>query len=651
MQTPASTITTTGDLGGHKVKMEIDSSALAHIMSILTDLYSDPEAAVIREYSTNALDAHKEAGNTAPIEITTPNALSPFFIVKDYGVGLSVTDIENMYSKYGASSKRETNEQVGMLGLGAKSALTLVPAFHLISVKNGVQITVMISRASDGSGQMEIVDTRATDEPNGVEIKIPVPRSFSFAQKVTDFFRFWEDGTVLVDGKAPERISGRKVGTRFIVDKNLRRDYIVMGNVAYPCKENLYKEHYSSLGVVAFVNIGDVNFTPSREDLHYTPQTLQTIRTLQAEFAAALADSARKDVAEAESYADAWKRAQVWRTSFYNRLGAFVYKGVTVPSEIPFVLDPTSPYGNSTIQGKEVSIIGKARRSYTNWIRSVNPSMQDDYLFVTGFADSLKISAVQRERVEIYCNQKGWACTKVVIFKQDEIIKDQNALKFLSDIKIVPWSEIAKIKIQRAKGAGKVRTEKYDLFTGSWNYTPVSDFDTSEQIIYITPADGRTPNFLRAIFPNAQIVMLGMNRWEKFKRDWPTAEYYQTAITTKQKALSAQFTETDKILWNYSDGYSRRQFQHLDATQINDPDLKRFVEVLNGSVKLSPAAETLRGWPGGYRNVEIETPLNPLTKYPMSGMITSVSAEHAHWYLNNWYAHLTSSEENGNIDA
>ena len=38
--------------------MSIDQSALSHIMNVLTDLYADPELAVIREYSSNALDSH-----------------------------------------------------------------------------------------------------------------------------------------------------------------------------------------------------------------------------------------------------------------------------------------------------------------------------------------------------------------------------------------------------------------------------------------------------------------------------------------------------------------------------------------------------------------------------------------------------------------
>ena len=49
-----------GTLGDEdRTKMTFDENSIAHLMSVLTDLYSDKELAVIREYSTNALDAHK----------------------------------------------------------------------------------------------------------------------------------------------------------------------------------------------------------------------------------------------------------------------------------------------------------------------------------------------------------------------------------------------------------------------------------------------------------------------------------------------------------------------------------------------------------------------------------------------------------------
>jgi hypothetical protein len=645
METPTSSIITTGDLGGRKVGMEIDSSAMAHIMSILTDLYSDPELAVIREYSTNALDAHVEAGNKAPIQVFTPSALSPYFKIKDFGIGLSVDDIVSMYSKYGASTKRGTNDQVGMLGLGAKSALTLVPQFSLTSVKDGVRIVVSVSRAADGSGQMEIIDTKATDEPNGVEVSIPVPRSHNFAGKCRNFFRFWKQGTVLVDGKEPEFITGRPVGDKFIINNELSQDYVVMGNVAYPVKEGLYAEGYShrQLGIVAFVNIGDVNFTPSREHLHYTPKTKETIRELQKEFSTKLIKAAQEDISGAPSYAEAWKRSKQWKTSFYGRLGDFTYKDHKIPSDIPLALDPNSQYGQSTIQGKQVEIFGRNSR-YASWVRSINPTMLDSFMFVTGFADSLKISPTQREKAQIYAQQQGWSIDKVVLFRQDQIITNTVHLAFLEGIKIVKWEDIAKIKITRARGTRVVKTDPYDLYTGSWSYIPTSTIDTSKEIVFISPAENKRPDFLNTIFPDAQIVMLGMNRWDKFKRDFPTAKHYEKAISDYRAALEGKLTRSDKILLT-NDMYSRRPFENLAGFQIDDPDVAEYVKILTDkTAKLSDAAKALKNMPRSYSTFRLEGVESPLTKYPLAGNISHEDKNHAVWYINSYYAHLNKKE-------
>src|ERR1035437_10098491 len=99
MKPEARVMNVTSTLQGERVGMSIDEGALAHIMSVLTDLYSDPEMAVIREYSTNALDAHVEAGVTRPIEVTLPSALSPYLKIRDYGTGLDVEDIRTIYSR------------------------------------------------------------------------------------------------------------------------------------------------------------------------------------------------------------------------------------------------------------------------------------------------------------------------------------------------------------------------------------------------------------------------------------------------------------------------------------------------------------------------------------------------------------------------
>src|SRR4051812_4240346 len=121
------------NVGGERVLMSIDPEAEEMVIKSLTDLYNDPEYAVVREYSTNAWDAHVEAGVTRPVEITLPTRWDPVLKIQDFGIGMTADDMRDTYSKYGTSTKRTTNSQTGMLGFGCKSALTYTQAFTVES--------------------------------------------------------------------------------------------------------------------------------------------------------------------------------------------------------------------------------------------------------------------------------------------------------------------------------------------------------------------------------------------------------------------------------------------------------------------------------------------------------------------------------------
>ena len=121
----------------------IKKEGLSHIFNVLRNqLYSDKVLAVIREYSTNAVDAHTEVGKkNEPILVTLPNQMSPYFKVRDFGRGLTEKEIGQIYAMYGESTKRGTNEQIGQLGLGSKSAFAYGDNFVINSFVNGNKTT------------------------------------------------------------------------------------------------------------------------------------------------------------------------------------------------------------------------------------------------------------------------------------------------------------------------------------------------------------------------------------------------------------------------------------------------------------------------------------------------------------------------------
>jgi len=274
-----------------KKTMTINVEGMPHIMATLTNLYNDPRMAVIREYFTNGVDAHIAAGNPAPVEVTLPTWDDPVYTVTDHGVGMSEWDIENIYSEYGASTKRDSNEQNGAFGLGCKSAFTITNQFTVISVKDGEKTTTLFSRSEAGSYESNVVNKVRVDAPNGTTVKIPVREHLSeFNSKAHQFFGFVAPGTALVDGKEPASsfVNGRHIKDGgldiYLKPKSEGASYVIMGTVPYELSTEQIREaltrldQKASVGFMRMVKyftvpIGDVDLTPNREGLMFTDKT------------------------------------------------------------------------------------------------------------------------------------------------------------------------------------------------------------------------------------------------------------------------------------------------------------------------------------------------------------------------------------------
>jgi HSP90 family molecular chaperone len=96
------------------IQMGIDSESVSHLMMILsTNLYQDSIGSIVREYTSNAVDANIENKSDDPVIVKLTNAE---FSVQDFGTGLDDKDFRNIISKYGKSTKRDKSDQLGFYG-------------------------------------------------------------------------------------------------------------------------------------------------------------------------------------------------------------------------------------------------------------------------------------------------------------------------------------------------------------------------------------------------------------------------------------------------------------------------------------------------------------------------------------------------------
>lgn len=257
-------------------------------------LYKDKIRAIIRELACNAQDAHVAAGKRhVPFAVHLPNALEPFFAVRDEGVGLSDEDMNLTYTTYFESTKTDSNDVIGALGLGSKSPFSYVDSFTVVACHAGVKRTYTAFIAEDGMPALVRLGEEPSDAPNGLEVIIPVEKTGDFAEfarKAADALAHF-DPPPLVTGRSDFAFATHPVVLRGdgwrVVDRPSRGVHAVMGAVAYPLDPHAVPgltPRASNLLQQASLDIdfpiGALDITAGREELSYDP-TL-TIPAIQA---------------------------------------------------------------------------------------------------------------------------------------------------------------------------------------------------------------------------------------------------------------------------------------------------------------------------------------------------------------------------------
>lgn len=272
-------------------------------------LYSDPILAVIRELSCNAFDSHVEAGKAdVPFTIHLPNNLEPFLSIRDYGLGLSDEDVLNLYTTYFESTKTDSNDYIGALGLGSKSPFSYASAFEVISRFEGQHNLYSIFLNESGIPSITRMGSKTTDEENGLEIKITVESDdfYTFKDRTAEILKYFPT--------KPEVVGSAHFSFNALPSNNIQGDgwfvapkewssqrfTAVQGNVPYrvdmsKIRELLTEEEnqfFNNAQIVAFFDIGDLEVAASREEIRYDDRSKQALvekaRTIRADLTAAI---------------------------------------------------------------------------------------------------------------------------------------------------------------------------------------------------------------------------------------------------------------------------------------------------------------------------------------------------------------------------
>lgn len=306
-------------------KFTIKNSAKA-FQILSSNLYSDKLSAIIREISCNAYDAHVAAGKAdTPFDIHLPTYLEPWFSVIDYGTGMSDEDIQGklerkidaedgieyefwvggLYRTYFDSTKTDSNEFVGALGLGSKSPLSYVDSFMVTSNYNGVKNIYTIFKNEDNIPSITLMHSSQTDAINGIEIQISInPNDISEfnykADLIYGFFKVYPNIINKVSNyhrsefvcsinepgwRAGKLNYGNSYNRLMTANQGF---YAIQGNVHYPVSFAELKLSDSEISIFSSFSrhgtilidfeIGELEVSASRESLHYSSATVANIK-------------------------------------------------------------------------------------------------------------------------------------------------------------------------------------------------------------------------------------------------------------------------------------------------------------------------------------------------------------------------------------
>lgn len=116
-ETEASEAQYVGEISENKVG--IDRENIDFIATLLTSsLYTKPLESFLRETVSNAYDSHVEAGTKEHILLLIEDVEYCRYriSIRDYGIGLSPERFDRIYRNIGSSTKRESNDYIGMFG-------------------------------------------------------------------------------------------------------------------------------------------------------------------------------------------------------------------------------------------------------------------------------------------------------------------------------------------------------------------------------------------------------------------------------------------------------------------------------------------------------------------------------------------------------
>ena len=477
---------------------------------ILSDLYSDKPLAIVRELGCNAADSMTAAAKAnQPFHIHLPNSLEPWLTIQDFGTGISHNDIYDIYTVYFASTKTNSNSQIGCLGLGSKSPFCYTDNFSVTSIVNGEKRIYNAYFNESGTPAIALMSVDITNEKNGVAIQIPVKSGDfnDFIEAVKKAFRFFDVKPTITGGKIEWDASNPMFQADDwafydrMADRYHGESFAIMGGVTYPIDpykvdddgNNEYRQMLRN-GLVLKFAMGELDFTPARDALSYTPMTIKAINNKLLKVTKELPIKIIEMIDTKDTLIEAIRATMFFTEKFFflnaNRFGASNKQDVKVTWK---GIDISNPLAFFKKLAPEMEVFSKRAYHRRKISVSVQPQFGSD---VEWFYDNLNKGGERRVRAYV-----SDSCKTVMLFKKtdyDNLIANNFTTDMFKETSSLPSPTVQrKVRsngtvVQKAKEDITIYVLS-DYHKEKWESGVIEPSEDLPKYYFVKPTDGWNP--------------------------------------------------------------------------------------------------------------------------------------------------------------
>ena len=326
----------------------IDQEDMRYIASLLRNNYSNPLLATIREIVANALDVTKNK----KVSIQLPTQIEPNFIVRDYGCGLSEEDMLGLYTKYGKSTKRDTNEVIGGFGIGRFAPLSYTDSFIVRSVYKGHKHSYIIRVDENDDTIVSQIESKIDSESHdGIYVQVGIKKDDieKFLKTFKKTFWYRRDAIELLNESWGSKSYGKAEESNEIFDLYKENRYwedlshygdapfVLMGGIPYTVNKSDKWSMFQN-GMVYKAEIGEFKLHHSRETLEYNPQVEKALENASQKIFDKLNADLGVQMHDAKNYYEAseimHKALETYKTRFGAKLSVSSDKFKDVDGEL-----------------------------------------------------------------------------------------------------------------------------------------------------------------------------------------------------------------------------------------------------------------------------------------------------------------------------